>query len=97
MEVTGESVPTCRQVMNELIESLINLTVESDTGATLNLFNSSKQNVLGLDGKVSSSGSDVAHMLIEPVTVTIQDSGELVVKYPSRIDLSFENVQVNFV
>lgn len=82
--------------MNELIDCLINLEVEGDSGVTLNLYNSSKVNVLNLDGKLATDDKKV-HMVIEPVKVVTAENGELIVKYPTKIDINLDNVNVNTI
>ncbi|OTF80742.1 phenylalanyl-tRNA synthetase beta chain-like protein, partial [Euroglyphus maynei] len=43
IEVTGESIPTCRMVMNELIHSFLTSTIMDDDGETLlPLFNNNE-------------------------------------------------------
>lgn len=76
IEVTGESIPTCRMVMNELIHSLIMATIMDD------------------DGETSVPVFINNEMIIEPVVCELTDiantQNELLVKYPAKIDLQFE-------
>lgn len=91
MEVTGEAIPVCRQVMNELIVSLFKVTVEPDEEdndpALVEANNSLVKKV---------KGENVATLLVEPVVVESSDGGSLIVKYPTRIDLQSNHIQVEF-
>lgn len=79
IEVTGESIPTCRTVMNELIHSFLVANIMDDDGETIPLFANNE-------------------MIIEPVICELTDiastQNELLVKYPAKIDLQFEDVQI---
>ncbi|KAI2805269.1 B3/4 domain [Blomia tropicalis] len=82
VEVTGQSVPTCREVMNELINQFLSIEVstESESGKLESII------------PVKPDGSN-GSLIIEPVVVETVE-GELVVKYPAKIDLQLDNVQV---
>ncbi|KAF7495404.1 Leucine-rich repeat-containing protein 47 [Sarcoptes scabiei] len=77
VEVTGQSVLICRQVMNELIHSFLTASITDENGISKNIF------------------ADNC-MYIEPVHVEAAESRQLIVKYPTRIDLDFSDVQVLF-
>lgn len=85
MEVTGQSVPSCREVMNELIKQFLLIEAQSEESeTTMETIVPAKQ-----DGTEGS-------LLIEPVVVETVE-GELVVKYPAKIDLQIENFNVELV
>lgn len=88
VEVTGLSVPVCREVMNELIKQFLLIEAESseeESGTTtMETIVPAQQ-----DGTAGS-------LLIEPVVVETVE-GELVVKYPAKIDLQFDNYTVELV
>jgi len=85
VEVTGESVPTCRAVINELINQFLSIEAQSEEGE-------SKMDTLIPPKADGSAGS----LIVEPVVVETAE-GELIVKYPSKIDLQFDNVQVETI
>ena len=85
VEVTGESVPTCREVMNELINQFLSIEFPSEESE-------SKMDTIVAPKPDGTSAS----LLIEPVVVETVE-GELVVKYPAKIDLQFDNLQVETV
>lgn len=75
VEVSGESIPTCRKVMDELIKSIISANVIEDDGNLIKMFPNDQ-------------------MFIEPVLVEMADTRQLLLKYPSRIDLQFDHIRV---
>lgn len=81
--MTGESVATCRAILNEFIEKLFNITasIEID-GQTV------VERLIG-----NASNDQPAQLTIEPVAVQAED-GKLVVKFPSKIDLRFDRFNV---
>lgn len=84
MEVTGQSVPSCREVMNELIKQFLLIEAQSEESETMETIVPLKE-----DGTEGS-------LLIEPVVVETVE-GELQVKYPAKIDLQIENFNVELV
>ena len=78
-------MPTCREVMNELINQFLSIEFPSEESE-------SKVDTI-IAAKPDGSA---ASLLIEPVVVETAE-GELVVKYPAKIDLQLDNVQVETV
>lgn len=78
-------MPSCREVMNELINQFLTIEAPSEE---VNLQNTTVDSLVRPkeDGTAGS-------LLIEPVIVETAE-GELVVKYPAKIDLQLDNVQV---
>lgn len=84
LEVTGDSQPTCKKVMDALVHSMLKQGVGAGH----------------VDASKSSEGEDQTepivrpHLLqVEPVRVTDAE-GKLYVLYPSRVDLVFDDVNV---
>lgn len=82
IEVTGESQPTCKKVMDALLHSMLKQGLGTGSVQVK---------------KDSESGTDVIvkpHLLtVEPVKV-VDPEGKLYVVYPSRVDLLFEDINV---
>ena len=91
VEVTGESVPVCREVMNELIKQFLSIEAppEEDEDEKLAGGDRPMQTIIRRNGGAKSDGP----LIIEPVIVETME-GELIVKYPSKIDLQLDNVKV---
>lgn len=93
VEVTGDSIPTLREVMNELIGSLFKVSVEldADEADDPNLVEANNSLVKKIKGE-EGPGT----VLLEPVVVETAEGGQLLVKYPARIDLQLDGVDVMF-
>jgi hypothetical protein len=82
IEVTGESQPTCKKVMDALLHSML----KQGLGAG------------SVQGKTDSeSGSDPIvkpHLLSVEAIKVVDPEGKLYVVYPSRVDLLFEDINV---
>lgn len=85
LEVTGESVPTCRKVMDALLHSMLKLGLNSvsDTNETNAEPNDSNKPFI----------PRLKTLTVEPVKV-VDNEGKLYVQYPSKIDLYFEDIEV---
>jgi len=80
VEVTGISIPICREVMNEFIRSIIDLDVKDDESEEV-------VHMVHLDG-------DKQTLFIEPVVVHGLEDDQLIVKFPAKIDLQFDDVNM---
>jgi hypothetical protein len=85
LEVTGESVPTCRKVMDALLHSMLKLGINYDSNNSENNTESNDSN-RPLIPKLKS-------LTVEPVKV-VDSEGKLYVQYPSRVDLFFDDIEV---
>ena len=84
IEVTGESQPTCKKVMDALLHAMLKQGVGA--GRVETSVKNSDQNDVGIDIR--------PHLLeVEPARICDAE-GKLYVLYPSRVDLIFEDVNV---
>lgn len=85
LEVTGDSQPTCKKVMDALVHAMLK------QGLGAGHVEPSKRS----DGEDQSNDPIIKpHLLqVEPVRVTDAE-GKLYVLYPSRVDLIFDDVNV---
>lgn len=94
LEVTGESQPTCKKVLDSLLHGMVKLGI----GASNVDLSSQEQNgnAWSTTAAISSIADQVIkpHLLeVEPVKV-IDAEGKLYVVYPSRPDLMFEDINI---
>lgn len=89
LEVTGESQPTCKKVMDSLLHGMVKLGVGASSVEA--------EETLTENGNPSVSTVDQAvkpHLLqVEPVKV-VDAEGKLYVVYPSRPDLIFDDINI---
>lgn len=95
MEVTGDSIPTLREVMNELIGSLFKVTVEPDADDADDPDLVAPNNSLVKKAK-GEEGAAAGTLLLEPVVAVTAETGQLLIKYPAHIDLQFDGIDVEY-
>lgn len=83
LEVSGESVPTCRKVMDALLHGMLKLGLCRSP-----IVNSEKNN-----SEAAEETPFLKRLSVEPVKV-VDLEGKLYVQYPSRTDLQFEDIDV---
>ena len=81
LEVTGESVPTCRKVMDALLHGMLKLGLSR-----------APVSVTASDNNTEAT-PPLKTLAVEPVKV-VDLEGKLYVQYPSRTDLLFEDIDV---
>lgn len=91
IEVTGESTPTCKKVLETLLHGMIKLNL-GDTTKWPQLGDPAVEPppVLEVAGKEIAKPSMIE---VEPVRV-VDKEGKLLVVFPSRVDLIFDDVNV---
>lgn len=94
IEVTGESQPTCKKVLDALLHSMVKLGL----GADGNNGHDEKKDAVNdiTDGveKMKMAADVKPHLLhVEPVKV-VDSEGKLYVVYPSRPDLLFDDINI---
>ncbi|CAG2166711.1 unnamed protein product [Oppiella nova] len=91
LEVTGESVPTCRKVMDALLHGMLKLGLSSQslsTGA-----DSANGEVVAVTAGLQALTIQPKALTVEPVKV-VDTEGKLYVQYPSKTDLQFPDIDV---
>lgn len=79
MEVTGQSQPTCKKVMDSLVHGMLKIGIGEEK-----LDNGIKPNNVEYSPRM---------LVLEPVKV-VDPEGKLYVVYPSKVDLLFDDIKV---
>ncbi|XP_054166342.1 leucine-rich repeat-containing protein 47-like [Oppia nitens] len=97
LEVTGESVPTCRKVMDALLHAMLKLGLgNSSTAPTTDISTGDQKTNGDQPPQPLTAISDCVSLktlTVEPVKV-VDIEGKLYVQYPSKTDLIFEDIEV---
>lgn len=92
LEVTGESQPTCKKVLDSLLHGMVKLGIGS---SSVNPTTIPEQN-----GNAISTTSSIADLVVKPHILEVEPvkvidaEGKLYVVYPSRPDLIFDDINI---
>ena len=87
IEVTGESVPTCKKVMDALLHAILKLGLAKAQNSSTELKKESEND------NSEKSIPQVNILQVEPIRV-YDTLGKMLIQYPSRVDLIFEDINV---
>lgn len=87
IEVTGESVPTCRKVMDALLHATLKLGLGKAQNSSTELKKETENN------NSEKSIARVNILQVEPIRI-YDTLSKMLVQYPSRVDLIFEDINV---
>ena len=95
LEVTGESQPTCKKVMDSLLHGMVKLGIGASNVESSNQDPGKEGNVNAITNSSPIADKVVKpHLLdVEPVKV-VDAEGKLYVVYPSRPDLIFDDINI---
>ncbi|CAG2112793.1 unnamed protein product [Medioppia subpectinata] len=93
LEVTGESVPVCRKVMDALLHGMLKQNLSAVAPVDTDSNGGGAVEVVAVTAGVAALAIRPKSLSVEPVKV-VDTEGKLYVQYPSKTDLQFADIDV---